>query len=51
MAEMRLDNSDSSVVFDGKNAIYKGVNINEGIKSFTFDFDKGVVSFVDKNNN
>lgn len=40
---------ETSIVFSQDNARYKGVNVNEGIKSFKFDFEKGVVSFVDKN--
>lgn len=33
--------------FRKEDANYSGVNINEGIKSFVFRFDRGVVSFVD----
>jgi hypothetical protein len=40
---------DRVIVFSSENARYTGVNINEGIKSFKFDFSKGVVSFIDKN--
>ena len=43
-----MDTKDSLVVFSQENARYTGVNINEGIKRFTFDFNKGVVSFVDR---
>jgi hypothetical protein len=45
-----LNTKDSPIVFSRENAQYKGVNINEGINSFKFDFNKGVVSFIDKNN-
>jgi hypothetical protein len=34
--------------FRKEDAVYSGVNINEGIKSFVFSFDKGIISFVDK---
>jgi len=43
-----LNTKDSSIVFSDENARYKDVNINEGIKSFKFDFNRGVVSFIDK---
>lgn len=44
-----LNRKDSSIIFSRENAQYKGVNINEGIKSFKFDFKHGVISFIDKN--
>jgi hypothetical protein len=44
-----LNTKDSLIIFSRENARYKGVNINEGIKSFKFDFNKGIVSFIDKN--
>jgi hypothetical protein len=44
-----LDTKDSSIIFSSEKALYKSVNINEGIKSFKFDFEKGIISFVDKN--
>lgn len=34
--------------FRKEEAVYSGVNINEGIKSFLFSFDKGIISFIDK---
>jgi hypothetical protein len=37
-----------SILFSKEKAKYSGVNINEGIQSFEFSFDKGVVSFVDR---
>jgi hypothetical protein len=43
-------NNNKVVHFDAANSIYRGVNIAEGIKSFDFDFDKGVISFTDKFN-
>jgi hypothetical protein len=43
-----INTKDSSIIFSSENAQYKGVNINEGIKSFRFDFNKGIVSFIDK---
>jgi len=39
-----------TIIFSQENAKYKDVNINEGIKSFTFSFEKGITSFIDKNN-
>ena len=36
--------------FREEEANYSGVNINEGIKSFVFHFEKGIVSYIDKNN-
>lgn len=36
------------VHFDRSSSIYHGVNIAEGIKSFDFDMEKGIVSFIDK---
>ncbi|HVM86682.1 MAG TPA: hypothetical protein VMT76_00745 [Puia sp.] len=44
-----LNIKESSIIFSDENARYKGVNINQGIKSFKFDFEKGITSFVDKN--
>ncbi len=43
-------NNKSEFTFSHENAIYEEVNINEGIKSFTLNFDKGILSFIDKNN-
>lgn len=40
----------SLIIFDEKSAQYNGMNINEGIKIFKFQTDKGIVSFIDKNN-
>ncbi len=42
-----ISTKDASIVFSRHNAKYSGLNINQGIKSFTFDFNKGVVSFID----
>jgi hypothetical protein len=42
--------SDSSVVFDKNHAEYTGLNINEGINNFKFNFKKGIISFVDNRN-
>jgi hypothetical protein len=38
------------VHFDSTSSIYHGINIAEGIKSFDFDLEKGIVSFIDKFN-
>jgi hypothetical protein len=50
-----LDNimldTNSITIFDESKAQYKGMNINEGINSFTFEKEKGIVSFIDKKNN
>ena len=43
-----LNTKDSSIIFSSENALYKSVNIKEGIKSFKFNFEKGIISFVDK---
>jgi hypothetical protein len=47
-----LDNiaavTDKSILFSKEKAKYRDVNINEGIQNFEFSFDKGVVSFVDR---
>jgi hypothetical protein len=43
-------NKESQIVFEESEAQKTGVNINQGIKSFVFDFGKGVVYFIDKNN-
>ena len=40
-------NTSEEVIFKGEKAQYTGLNINKGIKSFTFNFLKGVVSFID----
>jgi hypothetical protein len=52
--EKYLDEVDVSqlneITFTQDNATYKNVNINAGIKSFRFDFNKGILSFVDNNN-
>jgi hypothetical protein len=40
----------NKVTFNVNNATYNEVNINEGIKSFVFDFDKGITSFIDIKN-
>lgn len=46
----KLKNDTGQVVnFDEADAAYKELNIVEGIKSFEFDFKKGIISFVDKN--
>lgn len=39
------------IIFNKQNAIYSGININDGIKSFTFNFEKGIISYVDKKGN
>jgi len=44
-----INKKDSLIVFSQGNAKYKDVNINEGIKSFNFNFKKGILSFIDKN--
>lgn len=41
----------NEIAFSMENATYNEVNINEGIKSFVFDFDKGIISFIDIQNN
>lgn len=50
--EEYLDNiaavKDKSILFSKEKAKYSGVNINEGIQSFEFSFDKGVIAFVDR---
>ena len=38
------------ITFRAENAAYNEANINAGISSFVFDFDKGITSFVDINN-
>ena len=43
-------NKQNEITFSETNATYKDVNINEGIKSFQFSFDEGVLSFIDNNN-
>lgn len=40
----------TQINFDFDNAVYKNLNINEGIRSFNFDFSKGIISFIDLNN-
>ena len=45
-----LSTKDSSIIFSSENALYKSVNINEGIKNFEFNFNKGVLSFIDNRN-
>lgn len=44
------NNPGSTISFIINNAQYSGMNINEGINSFQFDFNKGIVSFKDKYN-
>jgi hypothetical protein len=44
-----LDLEAESVVLSDSTALYSGININEGIRSFTFDRTLGVVEFVDLN--
>lgn len=44
------DDTSSIILFDNRNAQYKWVNYNESIKSFKFQKDSGIISFVDKNN-
>jgi signal peptidase I len=36
--------------FRKEDAVYSGVNINEGIKSFVFSLDAGIISFIDNYN-
>ena len=38
---------EKSILFSEDRAVYKDVDINETIRNFEFDFDRGVVSFVD----
>lgn len=45
-----LTKKDSVIIFSQENAKYKGLNINVGIRSFTFSFENGIVAFIDKNN-
>jgi len=46
-----ISNDTSSItLFDESKAQYKGVNINEGIRSFKFQKENGIISFIDKNN-
>lgn len=45
-----MSTKDSVVVFNENHARYKGVNVNEGIKSFTFSFKKGIIFFTDNHN-
>ena len=40
----------NEIIFSEGNATYNEANINEGIKSFVFDFDKGITSFIDTHN-
>ena len=46
-----LIDTNSITIFDESKAQYQEMNINEGIKSFIFEKEKGIVSFIDKNNN
>jgi hypothetical protein len=39
-----------TITFDESTAEYKNLNIIEGIKSFDFNFQIGIVSFIDNNN-
>ncbi len=41
---------DTAIVFSKKDAKYSGQNINEGINSFNFNFNVGIISFIDKHN-
>lgn len=36
------------IEFNNNEARYKGLNINEGINSFSFDYNEGITSFIDK---
>jgi len=40
----------TQITFNESNAAYRNLNIVEGIKSFNFDFKKGITSFIDNNN-
>lgn len=42
-----LNTKDSVIIFDRNDARYTGLNINEQIKRFKFDFNRGIVSFTD----
>lgn len=47
--EQKLKSKDELIVFDGEQAQYRDMNINEGIRRFSLDLRIGVISFVDKN--
>ncbi len=38
------------LTLDEVKAAYKNMNVTEGIKTFDFDFQKGIISFIDYNN-
>ena len=44
------EDTNSIILFDGAKAQYREMNINEGIKSFKFQKEQGIISFIDKNN-
>jgi hypothetical protein len=48
LGSIRTD-SIRTLKLDETNAVYKELNIKEGIKNFEFDFNKGIVSFIDHN--
>jgi hypothetical protein len=39
--------SDNCYFFDSKKAIYSGINVEKGIKDFTFNTEKGIISYTD----
>lgn len=43
----KVADSVDAVEFDGDRARYRDLNIDKGVTSFRFSFDRGVVSFVD----
>ncbi|GAB2819322.1 hypothetical protein GCM10027043_19800 [Ferruginibacter profundus] len=49
--DVLIIDTNTITIFDESKAQYQGMNINEGIKNFTFEKEKGIVSFIDKNNN
>ena len=46
--DLVLKRKNQIVVFDKKDARYNGININKGIKSFKYNLEKGVISFIDE---
>ena len=50
LEELIKTNTSDNIIFKGDKAQYTDLNINKGIKSFTFNFTKGVISFIDDDN-